>query len=113
MNNTRLPVSLEDTTELRKLIIENPDLPLIVFCGDDTCSDLYSYEKANVSGCDVKELTLYKDWWLDREDYWDTLNDDLCGEEEYIDMTNEEYDKVIDQKVSETEFVKAIVIYVG
>ena len=33
MSNTKLPVSLEDTTELRKLIIENPDLPLLIFCG--------------------------------------------------------------------------------
>lgn len=33
MNNKKLPVSLEDTTELRKLIIENPDLPLLFFCG--------------------------------------------------------------------------------
>ena len=33
MNNTRLPVSLEDTTELRKLIMENPDFPLLFFCG--------------------------------------------------------------------------------
>lgn len=31
MNNTKLPVSLEDTTELRKLIIDNPDLPLLFF----------------------------------------------------------------------------------
>ena len=31
MNSTKLPVSLEDTTKLRKLIVDNPDLPLIVF----------------------------------------------------------------------------------
>lgn len=111
MNNTKLPVSLEDTTELRKLIIENPDLPLIVFCGDDSWHDWYPYEKANVNGCDVKELTLYNDWWLDKEDYADTLHLDLA--EEYVGMTDEEYDKMIDQKVNETEFVKAIVIYVG
>lgn len=46
MNNTNLPVSLEDTTELRKLIIYNPDLPLIVFCGDDSWHDWYPYEKS-------------------------------------------------------------------
>lgn len=39
MNNTNLSVSLEDTIELRKLIIDNPDLPLIVFCGDDSWHD--------------------------------------------------------------------------
>ena len=36
LNNTKLPVSLEDTTELRKLITENPDLPLLIFCGPET-----------------------------------------------------------------------------
>ena len=111
MNNTKLPVSLEDTIELRKLIIDNPDLPLIVFCGDDSWHDWYPYEKANVNSCGIKELTLYNNWWLDKEDYADTLHLDLA--EEYVGMTDEEYDKMIDQKVNETEFVKAIVIYVG
>ena len=113
MNITKLPVSLEDTTELRKLIIENPDLPLIVFCGDDCWHDWYPYEKANVNSCDVEKLTLYNDWWIDKEDYADRLSDDLADEEEYKDMTDDEYDKMIDKKVNETEFVKAIVIYVG
>lgn len=27
--------SLKDTTELRKFILENPDLPLLVFAGED------------------------------------------------------------------------------
>lgn len=111
MNNTKLPVSLEDTTELRKLIIENPDLPLIVFCGENSWHNWYPYEKVNVNSCDIKELTLYNDWWLDKEDYADTLHLDLA--EEYASMTDEEYDAMIDQKVSETVFVKAIVIYVG
>lgn len=113
MNNTDLPVSLEDTTELRKLIIENPDLSLIVFCGDDSWHDWYPYEKANVNSCDIKELTLYNDWWLDKEDYAERLSNDLADEEEYKDMIDEECDAMIDQKVSETVFVKAIVIYVG
>ena len=41
MNNTNLPCSLDDTTELRKLIIENPDLPLIVFAGEESWSGDY------------------------------------------------------------------------
>lgn len=49
MNNTKLPVSLEDTTELRKLIVENPDLPLIVFCGENSWHNWYPYEKVNVN----------------------------------------------------------------
>lgn len=114
MNNTKLPVSLEDTTELRKLIIENPDLPLLFFVGYDAYSDDgYQYSMAYASNAEIQELTLYSDVWMDKDDYIEKIRDDLAFEEEYINMTDDEYDKMIDQKVNETEFVKAIVIYVG
>ena len=113
VNNIKLPVSLVDTTELRKLIIENPDLPLLIFCGPETNSGEYSYESNTDVRCDIQELTLYKDWWIPKDEYEEQLRDDLCDEEECKDMTDDEYDAMIDQKVSEAEFVKAIVIYVG
>lgn len=43
----------------------------------------------------------------------DRISNDLSDEEEYKDMTDDEYDKMIDKKVNETEFVNAIVVYVG
>lgn len=114
MNNIKLPVSLEDTTELRKLIIENPDLPLLFFVGDDAyIDDGYQYSMAYASNASIQKLTLYNDVWMDKDDYAEKLRDDLAFEEEYISMTDEEYDTMIDQKVNETEFVKAIVVYVG
>lgn len=113
MNNTKLPVSLEDTTELRKLIIENPNLSLLVFCGEEAYSGEFPYESNTNVRCDIQELTLYKDWWIPKDEYEEQLRDDLCDEEEYKDMTDEEYDAMIDRKVNETGFVKAIVIYVG
>lgn len=113
MNNTSLNCSLNDTTELRNLILENPDLPLLIFCGEDSWHDEYPYEQADASNGEIKELTLYKDWWMDKGDYEDRLSDDLCDKEEYKDMSDEAYNNMIKQKVAETEFVKAIVIYVG
>lgn len=114
MKKTKLPVSLEDTTELRKLIIDNPDLPLLFFVGDDAyIDDGYQYSMAYASNAEIQELTLYSDVWMDKDDYTEKLSDDLAFEEEYKDMTDEEYDAMIDQKVNKTEFVKAIVIYVG
>ena len=114
MNNTQLPVSLEDTTELRKLIIGNPDLPLLFFCGEEAYyDDGYPYSMASASNAEIQELTLYNDVWMDKDDYAEKLRDDLAFEEEYINMTDDEYDKMIDKKVNETEFVNAIVIYVG
>lgn len=112
--DTKLPVSLKDTTELRKLIIENPDLPLLFFVGDDAyIDDGYQYSMAYASDAEIQELTLYSDVWMDEDDYVEKIRDDLAFEEEYKDMTDEEYDKIVEQKVNETEFVKAIVIYVG
>lgn len=113
MNNTNLNCSLNDTTELRKLITGNPDLPLLIFCGEDSWNDEYPYEQVDASDGEIKELTLYNDWWLDKDDYEEKLSDDLCDKEEYKDLSDEEYDSMIKQKIEETEFVKAIVIYVG
>ena len=113
MNNTNLNCSLNDTTKLRNLIIENPDLPLLIFCGEDSWTDEYPYQQADVGKVGIQELTLYNDWWLDKEDYEDKLSDYLCNLEEYKDLSDEDYNKIIKRKVEETEFVKAIVIYVG
>lgn len=114
MNNTSFDCSLNDLTELRQLILENPELPLLIFCGEDSWSGDWGYEQAMVNGkpC-VEELTLYNDRWMDHDDYQERLSEELCDLEEYKDMPDEDYFKMINKKVAETEFVKAIVIYVG
>ena len=116
MNNTNLLVSLEDTTEMRKLIIENPDLPLLIFCGEESWDGEHAYNSAFASQGSIQELTLYESGydatWMDKEDYAEKLADNLCDDEEYKDMTDEEYNNMIDDMVARTEFVRAIVIYV-
>ena len=102
-----------DSVELRNLIISNPDLPLLVFCGEDSWSGEYPYELADINSAGVKELTLYKDYWMDKDEYEDQLVDDLCNEEKYKNLSDEEYTQMIKEKVAETEFVKAIIIYAG
>lgn len=105
--------SLKDTTVLRNLILENPELPLLVFAGEDAWQDIgYGYNQADAR-CYIETLTLYGEMWLDKDDYEEKLADDLADEEEYKDLSDEEWDKMIQQKVEETEFVKAIVIWVG
>lgn len=105
--------SLNDTTTLRNLIIQNPDLPLVVFSGEEAWKGEYSYEYSEVSSVRVQELTLYDNCWLDRDDYAETLANDLGNEEEYKALSDAEFEQMICDKVKETEFVKAIVIYVG
>lgn len=113
MNNTKLPCSLNDTTNLRNLIIEHPDLPLIIFCGEEAWSGDYGYSQADASNGSIETLTLYNDMWYPKEDYEEQLSNDLSDEEEYKNLSDEEYDQMIKKKVEDTEFVEAIVIYVG
>ena len=113
MNNTTLNCSLNDTTKLRNLILDNPDLPLLIFCGEDSWHDEYPYEQVDVGKVGIQELTFYNNYWMDKDDYEDRLSDNLCDQEEYKSLSDEEYNRMIRQKVTETEFVKAIVIYIG
>lgn len=113
MNNTKLPCSLNDTINLRNLIIERPDLPLIIFCGEEAWSGDYGYTQADASSGSIETLTLYHDMWLPKDDYEEQLYNDLSDVEEYKSLSDEEYDRMVKKKVAETEFVEAIVIYVG
>ena len=110
---SKVDCSIKDTSILRNLILENPDLLVLIFCGEEAYSGEYAYEQANASKGQIETLTLYDDIWLNEEDYRDKLSDDLCDEEEYKYLSDEEYEKMLDQKIAETEFVKAIVIWVG
>lgn len=57
-------------------------------------------------------MTLYNEYWLEKDDYKEQLAYDLADEvNDYL--SDEEYDKMIDEKVNNTEFIKAIVVYVG
>ena len=114
MNNTNFDCSLNDTSNLRKLILDNPELPLLIFCGEDSWHDEWPYEQANINGGpSIQRLTFYRDCWMDEDDYYDKLRDDLCDYEEYAHMSDEGFDAAVDKLVAETEFVKAIVVYVG
>lgn len=113
VNNDSFNFSLSDTTNLRKLILENPNLPLLIFAGEDAWKGDYIYNSTEAGDGEIQYLTLYEDIWIDAEEYRDRLADDLCEKEEYVSLSDEEYFEMIDKKVAETEFCKAIVIYVG
>lgn len=105
--------SLKDTTKLRKLILENPELPVLIFVGEEAYQGEYSYNQADANVVKVENLTLYKEEWISEDEYKDILYNDLADEEEYMDLSDEDYEKMIIKRVRETEFVKAIVIYIG
>lgn len=113
IDNSKFSCSMDDTSELRKLILDNPNLPLLIFCGEEAWCGDWSYSMAYTGKPSIQFLTLYGDLWMDEDDYRDKLIDDLCDEEEYKDLSDNDYYKMIDEKIAETEFCKAIVIHVG
>ncbi len=113
MDNIRALSSLGDTKELRKLIIENPDLPLVVFCGEDSWSGEYAHEQADVTRIRIGELTHYQGNWMEKEDFSRELAEILCNEKEHDDLSEKEFIEMADKKVREAEFIRAITIYVG
>lgn len=104
---------MKDTTILRNLILENPELPVLIFCGEYAWTGDWGYTAAQASSGKIEELTLYCEQWMDRDDYEEALSENLACEEEYKHLSDEDYEKMIQEKVSQTEFVKAIVIWVG
>lgn len=52
--STKNDCSLKDTKLLRELIPENPELPLIIFCGEDSCSGECVYQQADASRGEAK-----------------------------------------------------------
>lgn len=113
MNKTSFNCSLNDTTILRNLILEHPDLPVLIFCGEEAWQGEYGYNQADASFGKVEKLTLYGETWLNEDDYDEKLRNDLADEEEYKYMTDNEFDEMVNQRIKETEFVEAIVIWVG
>lgn len=105
--------TLADNSELRKLIIDNPTMPLLIFCGEESWNETYCYEKANLNSCGIQELTLYNDIWLEKEEYMTEIANAYCDFEEYKKLSKEDFGKMLEKKIEKTEFIKAIVVIVG
>ena len=103
--------------ELKKLIMENPDLPIIVLASDDAnCGDWCWQYCFHVSfGLDEILDHDYSDYddevFHDRDRLEEKISDDLY--DEYFDKSEEEYDAAVKRKMEELEpyWTKVIAIY--
>ena len=110
---SEMDCSIEDTSILRNLILENPELPVLIFVGDEAYTGEYGYNQADASNGEIENLTIYDNYWLNEDDYREKLTNDLADADAYKDLSDKDFKQIIDKKVKETEFVKAIVIHVG
>lgn len=106
-------VSQKDCTELKNLIIENPEAPLLIFVGEEAWSGEYGYECTPSDSVSLEDVTLYDGFWLNKDYYEDNIWDKLRLDERYKNLSDEEYEKEVNKIVEDTAFIKAIVVYVG
>ena len=117
---------LHSADVLRKLIIENPDLPLLVFAGESAYADCgYAYSCASCIsaclgevlldkgpyGCAFKEDMIYCDRDIAEEDFEEYLWDNRTDEE--MKWTEEQWDEYVQQEFHKcTHWEKCIILYV-
>ena len=107
----------QKSDELKKLILENPDLPIVVLAGEEANKGYYgwmycshvSFYIDEILDCDFYD---YNDTvFTDRERLREKIEDDLW--EDYHKRSDEEYDAAIEREVAKYEpyWKKVIAIY--
>lgn len=108
----------EKSDELKKLILENPDLPIVVLAGENAndgyygwmyCSSI-SFSIDEILDCDFYD---YNDAVFNDRDNLETSIGDILYDE-YCDKSEEEYEEAIKNKLTELEpyWTKVIAIRV-
>ena len=119
MNKFKEYTLTKESDELKKLILENPDLPVVVLVADDACCGDFSWTFCSsisfyideILDCDVADYddTVFTDRTRLEEKIEDDLYDDFC------DGPAEEYEAAVKRKLQELEpyWKKVIAIYAG
>ena len=117
MNKFRNYTLTQPINELKKLILENPDLPIAVLAGQDAnlgwsgymfCTSV-SFSIGEILDCDFYD---YDDGvFIDRDRLEEYIADTLC--DEYPDVSDKEFDDIVKKELEKYELYwqKAIMIY--
>jgi len=101
---------LVQTDELKKLIAEHPDYPIVVICdldviGDDDHYSWYAssltFSIGEILDCeqDINDEMVY----TDRGEFWDDIKYLLCDQEEYANLSDEEFRNVVQEEYDKYE----------
>lgn len=115
---TEMEIQNKNITELMKLASENPGLKIIPMVDSDVCSsDDYSYwaggwGKARLDECHIDDGRIYFKYH-DYEDLVSQCIDSLAYEPEMDNKTDQELEKIAEERVNELDWEKVIVVYIG
>lgn len=112
---------LNECKELKKLITENPDLPLMFFADDTGNDGTYSCMSCSSVTASIGEILdcpneVDNEIVFDDKEYFEEeLQEMLCGIDEYRNLSDEEFYEVFRQEKSkyDDKWKDCIVVYVG
>lgn len=107
----------KETDELRELILENPNLPIVVLADEDAVCEYYGWTFCSSISFHIEEILdcNFYDYddrvFTDRERLEEKIEDDLW--DEYHEKSEEEYDAAVKREVAKYEpyWKKVIAIY--
>ena len=110
---------IAQSDELKKLIRENPDLPIVVMVDSEVCADDsfrwwfapdIRFEVGDFLDCeqDVDDERVFDD----KDDFEECLADRLGDGGDYDETSDEEFDRIVAEKLKEYEPYWKKVIYI-
>ena len=105
-----LDMFMKQTDELKKLIAEHPDYPIVVMVANEVVADDFygwwyapslSFSIGEILDCeqDVNDEKVY----VDRDDFEEDLADILGDSGDYDETTDEEFDKIVQEELKKYE----------
>lgn len=101
------PINIYSADELKRLILEQQELPILVLAGDNanigdygfmSCSRVRAQEGEFL---DCKQKIDACKCYTDRDDFEDDVADFLAGEEQYRDLPDDEFNSLVERTVNE------------
>lgn len=112
---------IHDATELRKLIAENPELPIVVLASEEANIGEWCWQYCNNVSCEVQEILDVKTPYdrddgiifHDKSDFEEAIADHICDLEQYKSMSDKQFCEVVQRIMAEYNdcWVKVIAIY--
>ena len=112
MNKQRV---IEINKEFVKLVAENPELPIKVFI-DGECSDGDGWFVGEIYDCKVTRIVEYKGKCYESGDFnWlkEIISNEFCDDPEYVNLTDEKFDKEMAEKVTWLGWKRVILLKVN
>ena len=108
---------LHSADDLRKLIIEHPDLPLLVLASEDANSGDYPYMSCNSVSAEVGEFLDCMQYIDDEHIFTDRyeFEDKICDTMYDYDGSDQEFEQEVERRVMEYDpyWKPCIIVYVG